>query len=176
MSLYFLALAELRTLASGYALLSTGQQGKNGKHRLTPLGDLLVGAFARTSVGYVLMPATVLKTIAEVRFSIWRVPLFRKLTGSSAVDSTAAGRHEPGDDAARMAHARLARALSRRRADRAARRTWRRALLALLRPHVRAPALVLVVILEQRRRTSELGRRRLWHGGERALDRAHDAV
>lgn len=40
------------------------------KAKLTPVGDLLVGSTARTAVGFVLTPFTLLKTISEVRAAL----------------------------------------------------------------------------------------------------------
>lgn len=94
-SLYFLSLAKLRVLLghSGYfspvglPLPRPIQGRKTGKIKLSTTGDLLVGSTARTGVGFLLMPATLLKTLSEVSGPLPRGP----------IDDRAAGRRLPRD-------------------------------------------------------------------------------
>jgi Mitochondrial carrier protein len=63
---YFVTLTRLRHLLyTFFPSLAVPTAGTRPK--LNPVGDLLAGATARTWVGFVLMPVTVLKTRAEVR-------------------------------------------------------------------------------------------------------------
>lgn len=69
-SLYFLSLSRLRDFVGKSSLFRPKGAPTNspgGKIKLTPIGDLLVGSTARTAVGFVLTPFTLLKTISEVR-------------------------------------------------------------------------------------------------------------
>lgn len=69
-SLYFLSLSRLRDFvgrASFFRPKGAPTTAPGGKIKLTPIGDLLVGSTARTAVGFVLTPFTLLKTISEVR-------------------------------------------------------------------------------------------------------------
>lgn len=68
-SLYFLSLSRLRSLVGRSSLFrakSSSATAATDKVKLTPAGDLLVGSTARTAVGFVLTPFTLLKTISEV--------------------------------------------------------------------------------------------------------------
>lgn len=74
-SLYFLTLSRLRTFVGQFpqfrakgAPLPTNA---GGKVKLTTAGDLLVGSTARTGVGFILMPFTLLKTLSEVCWNSW---------------------------------------------------------------------------------------------------------
>ncbi|SGY12406.1 BQ5605_C011g06497 [Microbotryum silenes-dioicae] len=67
-SLYFLTLSRLRNLIGSFPIfrpkhLAASPPGS--KIKLTTAGDLLVGSTARTGVGFILMPATLLKTLSE---------------------------------------------------------------------------------------------------------------
>ncbi|SCZ97921.1 BZ3500_MvSof-1268-A1-R1_Chr7-3g09639 [Microbotryum saponariae] len=67
-SLYFLTLSRLRNLIGSFPMfrpkhLAASPPGS--KIKLTTAGDLLVGSTARTGVGFILMPATLLKTLSE---------------------------------------------------------------------------------------------------------------
>ncbi|GAA5870145.1 hypothetical protein JCM8547_006900 [Rhodosporidiobolus lusitaniae] len=66
-SLYFLTLSRFRTLVgrSDFFRASGASASTGGKVKLTTAGDLLVGSTARTGVGFLLMPFTLLKTISE---------------------------------------------------------------------------------------------------------------
>ncbi|KAH8921426.1 mitochondrial carrier [Atractiella rhizophila] len=70
-SLYFFSLSSLREAFAQvplFSLSSTSQPlstSKKTRPKLTPLGDLLCGSTARTSVGYILMPFTVIKARTE---------------------------------------------------------------------------------------------------------------
>ncbi|KAM0746768.1 mitochondrial carrier [Meredithblackwellia eburnea MCA 4105] len=71
-SLYFLTLSRLRTGMGqwGYFVPKGSPPPRKGtKVKLTPTGDLIVGSTARTGVGFVLMPFTLLKTISESTLS-----------------------------------------------------------------------------------------------------------
>ncbi|BGP14931.1 hypothetical protein JCM10213_007268 [Rhodosporidiobolus nylandii] len=69
-SLYFLTLSRFRSLMGSFsAFRATGPQ-TGGKVKLTPAGDLIVGSTARTGVGFILMPFTLLKTISESSLSM----------------------------------------------------------------------------------------------------------
>ncbi|GAA6029688.1 hypothetical protein JCM8097_001002 [Rhodosporidiobolus ruineniae] len=84
-SLYFLTLSRLRSLLGRSAVFRAGGAAPppaGGKAKLTPTGDLLVGSVARTGVGFILMPFTLLKTISESTVT---------LPASAAVSSTSAG-------------------------------------------------------------------------------------
>ncbi|GAA5992349.1 hypothetical protein JCM11641_007859 [Rhodosporidiobolus odoratus] len=87
-SLYFLTLSRLRSFVSRSAAFRAGgaPPTAGGKAKLTPAGDLLVGSTARTGVGFLLMPFTLLKTISESTLS---VPA-SSLTSSSSARSTSA--------------------------------------------------------------------------------------
>lgn len=65
--MYFLTLSRLRTVIgdSGYFTAKGATTGV-GKVKLTTAGDLIVGSTARTGVGFLLMPFTLLKTLSEV--------------------------------------------------------------------------------------------------------------
>lgn len=69
-SLYFLTLSRLRTFVgqthSTFLVAPVVNQKPGGKIKLTTAGDLFVGSTARTGVGFLLMPFTLLKTISEV--------------------------------------------------------------------------------------------------------------
>lgn len=67
-SMYFLTLSRLRTVIgdSGYFTAKGVTTGVRGKVKLTTAGDLIVGSTARTGVGFLLMPFTLLKTLSEV--------------------------------------------------------------------------------------------------------------
>lgn len=70
-SMYFLTLSKLRTFMGRFATLRAKglpPQALDGsaKIKLSPAGDLLVGSTARTGVGFILMPFTLLKTLSEV--------------------------------------------------------------------------------------------------------------
>ncbi|BGP54728.1 hypothetical protein JCM8202v2_002315 [Rhodotorula sphaerocarpa] len=72
-SLYFLSLSRLRSLVGRSSLFrakSSSATAATDKVKLTPAGDLLVGSTARTAVGFVLTPFTLLKTISESTISI----------------------------------------------------------------------------------------------------------
>lgn len=79
-SLYFLSLARLRSLIgrSGYFPAKGVVPSANGKVKLSPAGDLIVGSTARTGVGFILMPFTLLKTLSEA--SLPPLPLDARLT------------------------------------------------------------------------------------------------
>ncbi|GAA5880623.1 hypothetical protein JCM1840_002273 [Sporobolomyces johnsonii] len=68
-SLYFLTLSKLRSMVGTIAFFRAGgptaMSSPRGKVKLTTSGDLLVGSAARTGVGFLLMPFTLLKTISE---------------------------------------------------------------------------------------------------------------
>lgn len=71
--MYFLTLSRLRSFVGQFpqfrakgAPLPTNA---GGKVKLTTAGDLLVGSTARTGVGFILMPFTLLKTLSEVTFA-----------------------------------------------------------------------------------------------------------
>ncbi|GAA6060280.1 hypothetical protein JCM10212_003980 [Sporobolomyces blumeae] len=82
-SMYFLTLSKLRTVVGNVAVFRAdrgaglvdsriapspgggGGGGRGGKVKLTTAGDLIVGSTARTGVGFLLMPFTLLKTISE---------------------------------------------------------------------------------------------------------------
>lgn len=73
-SMYFLTLSKLRTLVGTVPFFQANPAAKalaatNGKVKLTTTGDLLVGSTARTGVGFLLMPFTLMKTISEVSAS-----------------------------------------------------------------------------------------------------------
>ncbi|BGP47052.1 hypothetical protein JCM10450v2_002904 [Rhodotorula kratochvilovae] len=72
-SLYFLSLSRLRTIMGNSALFrpkGAPIPAPGTKAKLTPVGDLLVGSTARTAVGFVLTPFTLLKTISESTLSL----------------------------------------------------------------------------------------------------------
>ncbi|GAA6056580.1 hypothetical protein JCM3770_006650 [Rhodotorula araucariae] len=72
-SLYFLSLSRLRTFMGNTALFrpkGAPIPPPGTKAKLTPVGDLLVGSTARTAVGFVLTPFTLLKTISESTLSL----------------------------------------------------------------------------------------------------------
>ncbi|GAA5832095.1 hypothetical protein JCM3766R1_003717 [Sporobolomyces carnicolor] len=74
-SMYFLTLSKLRTLVGTVPFFQANPAAKalaatNGKVKLTTTGDLLVGSTARTGVGFLLMPFTLMKTISESTLSI----------------------------------------------------------------------------------------------------------
>lgn len=98
-SLYFLTLSKLRTiigssnssyLVSTSTLLSQQSNSNSivsgGKIKLTTAGDLLVGSTARTGVGFLLMPFTLLKTLSEV--STFLLLPFSLLTPSQLQSTT----------------------------------------------------------------------------------------
>ncbi|SCV70583.1 BQ2448_3345 [Microbotryum intermedium] len=67
-SLYFLTLSRLRNLIGSFPMFrptNLTSTSPGGKIKLTTTGDLLVGSTARTGVGFILMPATLLKTLSE---------------------------------------------------------------------------------------------------------------
>ena len=73
--MYFLTLSKLRSLVGNVkffqatpssTITAATKTNKNGKVKLTTSGDLLVGSTARTGVGFLLMPFTLMKTISEV--------------------------------------------------------------------------------------------------------------
>lgn len=72
MSLYFLTLSRFRTfVGKSSAFRAKGapppsELGPGAKVKLTTAGDLIVGSTARTGVGFILMPFTLLKTLSEV--------------------------------------------------------------------------------------------------------------
>lgn len=68
-SLYFLTLSRLRALVASSPTFRVPGTNTSGKAKLTPAGDLIVGSSARTGVGFVLMPFTLLKTLSEVGLS-----------------------------------------------------------------------------------------------------------
>lgn len=65
-SLYFLTLSRLRAFVATSSTFRVAGTNTSGKAKLTPAGDLIVGSSARTGVGFVLMPFTLLKTLSEV--------------------------------------------------------------------------------------------------------------
>ncbi|TNY19092.1 mitochondrial carrier domain-containing protein [Rhodotorula diobovata] len=72
-SLYFLSLSRLRTFMGNTTLFrpkGAPLPAPGTKAKLTPVGDLLVGSTARTAVGFVLTPFTLLKTISESTLSL----------------------------------------------------------------------------------------------------------
>ncbi|KAK4702105.1 hypothetical protein P7C70_g4118, partial [Phenoliferia sp. Uapishka_3] len=74
-SLYFLTLSRLRAAmgTSGYFVAKGGAvvSGSGArKVKLTTAGDLIVGSTARTGVGFILMPFTLLKTLSESTLAI----------------------------------------------------------------------------------------------------------
>jgi len=77
-SMYFLTLSKFRQVVGNVAFfrqdkglaVKVGEGIKGGKVKLTTTGDLLVGSTARTGVGFLLMPFTLMKTISEVRQSL----------------------------------------------------------------------------------------------------------
>lgn len=79
MSLYFLTLSRLRTLIGQSGYFTAKGASSTGKVKLTTAGDLLVGSTARTGVGFLLMPFTLLKTLSEVRFPLPTVLHFPQL-------------------------------------------------------------------------------------------------
>jgi len=71
-SMYFLTLSKFRQVVGNIqffrqdkGLTTLGKGG--GKVKLTTSGDLLVGSTARTGVGFLLMPFTLMKTLSEVK-------------------------------------------------------------------------------------------------------------
>ncbi|MBW0562174.1 hypothetical protein O181_101889 [Austropuccinia psidii MF-1] len=75
-ALYFFTLAELRNAMSNFAIFSQPSSDLQSNPinpnltrvilpKLSPTGDLLAGMFARSSVGFFLMPVTVIKTRFE---------------------------------------------------------------------------------------------------------------
>ncbi|GAA5837148.1 hypothetical protein JCM5353_007172 [Sporobolomyces roseus] len=74
-SMYFLTLSKFRQVVGNIqffrqdkGLTTLGKGG--GKVKLTTSGDLLVGSTARTGVGFLLMPFTLMKTLSESTLSI----------------------------------------------------------------------------------------------------------
>ncbi|GAA6001297.1 Hem25p [Rhodotorula paludigena] len=72
-SLYFLSLSRLRTIMGKTTVFR--QKGSpipppGAKAKLTPAGDLIVGSTARTAVGFLLTPFTLLKTLSESSLSL----------------------------------------------------------------------------------------------------------
>ncbi|GAA5927450.1 Hem25p [Sporobolomyces koalae] len=78
-SMYFLTLSKFRTLVGSVPFFqaspttatparATGPS--RGKVKLTTTGDLLVGSTARTGVGFLLMPFTLMKTLSESTLSL----------------------------------------------------------------------------------------------------------
>lgn len=68
-SLYFLTLSKFRSFVGQFPQMRAGGAAlptNGGKVKLTTAGDLLVGSTARTGVGFLLMPFTLLKTLSEV--------------------------------------------------------------------------------------------------------------
>lgn len=66
--MYFLTLSRLRSFVGQHNVFrAAGATAPGGKVKLTTAGDLLVGSTARTGVGFILMPFTLMKTISEVR-------------------------------------------------------------------------------------------------------------
>lgn len=70
--MYFLTLSKFRQVVGNIqffrqdkGLTTLGKGG--GKVKLTTSGDLLVGSTARTGVGFLLMPFTLMKTLSEVK-------------------------------------------------------------------------------------------------------------
>ncbi|KAK4055768.1 hypothetical protein OIV83_000315 [Microbotryomycetes sp. JL201] len=72
-SMYFLTLSRLRTFVGRFPTFRAKTLSANSatpnKIKLTPAGDLIVGSTARTGVGFILMPFTLLKTLSEARIS-----------------------------------------------------------------------------------------------------------
>ncbi|KAK4056509.1 hypothetical protein OIO90_002356 [Microbotryomycetes sp. JL221] len=67
-SMYFLTLSRLRTFCGKFPTLTASSSTattSSTKVKLTPVGDLIVGSTARTGVGFILMPFTLLKTLSE---------------------------------------------------------------------------------------------------------------
>ncbi|KAI5477072.1 hypothetical protein MNV49_006871 [Pseudohyphozyma bogoriensis] len=66
-SMYFLTLSKLRSVIgnSGHFVAKGATASPSGKIKLSTAGDLIVGSTARTGVGFILMPFTLLKTISE---------------------------------------------------------------------------------------------------------------
>ncbi|KAM0788683.1 hypothetical protein ACM66B_002780 [Microbotryomycetes sp. NB124-2] len=66
-SMYFLTLSRLRTFVGRFSAFRAKSitASTNNKIKLTPAGDLIVGSTARTGVGFILMPFTLLKTLSE---------------------------------------------------------------------------------------------------------------
>ncbi|GAA5892784.1 Hem25p [Sporobolomyces salmoneus] len=73
-SMYFLTLSKLRTVVGNIQFFKAstipGATATGGKVKLTTTGDLLVGSTARTGVGFLLMPFTLMKTISESTLSL----------------------------------------------------------------------------------------------------------
>lgn len=73
-SMYFLTLSKLRTLVGNVQFFqanpSISYTSTPAKIKLTTSGDLLVGSTARTGVGFLLMPFTLMKTISESTLSL----------------------------------------------------------------------------------------------------------
>lgn len=90
-SLYFLSLARLRTVLgqSGYFTAKGLEHTAGSKIKLTTAGDLIVGSTARTGVGFILMPFTLLKTLSEVRSHPLVVLRLTGMRQSSAVPAGA---------------------------------------------------------------------------------------
>ncbi len=70
-ALYFVSLSQLRNYFARIPALSydSGPVRPSSRTKLNPTGDLIAGSSARTSVGFILMPATVLKARWEVSLS-----------------------------------------------------------------------------------------------------------
>jgi len=89
--MYFLTLSKLRTVVGNVQFfqatpspsLSSSSKVRGGKVKLTTTGDLLVGSTARTGVGFLLMPFTLMKTISEVSSSLSLSSLSEPLENST---------------------------------------------------------------------------------------------
>lgn len=86
-SMYFLTLSRLRSFVGTsefFRAAVPAGAAAGGKVKLTTAGDLIVGSTARTGVGFLLMPFTLMKTISEVRpFSLPSSPFSASLTSFS---------------------------------------------------------------------------------------------
>ncbi|GAA5895137.1 hypothetical protein JCM6882_008290 [Rhodosporidiobolus microsporus] len=88
-SMYFFTLSRLRTfLGQSSAFRVPTPQAAGGKIKLTPVGDLIVGSVARTGVGFLLMPFTLLKTISESTLTLPSSALASSTSASRATPST----------------------------------------------------------------------------------------
>ncbi|GAA5821851.1 hypothetical protein JCM11251_004743 [Rhodosporidiobolus azoricus] len=85
-SMYFFTLSRMRSALGQSSVFRAAKQQAGGKIKLTPVGDLLVGSVARTGVGFLLMPFTLLKTISESTLTLPASAL--SSTSSSAAVAT----------------------------------------------------------------------------------------
>ncbi|GAA6014740.1 hypothetical protein JCM10207_006923 [Rhodosporidiobolus poonsookiae] len=88
-SMYFLTLSRLRDLVGRSAVFrAKGASPAGGKIKLTTAGDLIVGSVARTGVGFLLMPFTLLKTISESSLTLPASAASSAATHRAATPST----------------------------------------------------------------------------------------